>query len=79
MHKDVKPKKINEFSQCVAILLSILFTTYAKLTLENRFSDFQELPYLMDLGLYLIIFIPFHYIILKFTDWLYSGNSVNNS
>lgn len=79
VHKEVKPKKRNEFSQYIAIFLSVLFTTYMKRTVEDSFTDLQELSFLMDLGLYLIIFIPFHYLISKFTDWLYSGSGESNS
>ena len=74
MHKEVKPKKRYDFSQYIAIFLSVFFTTYMKKTVENIFTAIQELSFLMDLGLYLIIFVPFHYLISKFTDWLYSGS-----
>ena len=79
MNKEVKSKKSNEFSQYVAIFLSVLFTTYVKRTVEDSFTNFQEVSFLMQLGLYLIIFIPFHYLITQFTDWLYSGSSDSNS
>ena len=74
VHKEVKPKKRNELSTYIAIILSVLFTTYIKRTVEDSFTELQDLPFLMDLGLYLVIFVPFHYLISKFTDWLYSDN-----
>ncbi|GHF02350.1 hypothetical protein [Thalassotalea profundi] len=79
MHKEVKPKKRNEFSRYVAIFLSALFTIFMKRTVEDSFTYLQELSFLMDLGLYLIIFVPLHYLISKFTDWLYSDSGESNS
>lgn len=75
MHKKVKPKQSSEFSQYVAIFLSVIFTPYIKGTVEDSFTNLQELSFLLDLGLYLIIFIPFHYFMSKFTEWIYSASS----
>lgn len=72
-HKKSQLKKSHEFSQYVAIFLTVIFTTFVTRTIEESFTRFQELSFLMDLGLYLIIFLPFHYVVSRFTGWLYSG------
>ncbi len=79
MEKKVLLKKSHEFSQYVAIFLTIIFTTFVIRTLEDSFTHFQELSFLMNLGLYLTIFFPFHYAVSTFTDWLYSGSEEKNT
>lgn len=75
MQNKVKPKKSSEFSQYVAIFVSVIFTTHIKGTVEDSFTNLQELSFLLDLGLYLIIFSQFHYFMSKFTEWIYSAGS----
>jgi len=75
----VHTKGRNEFSTSIAIFLSIIITSIVKRTLEANFVNLQELSFWMDLGLYLLIFFPIHYLISKFTDWLYSDRRENDS
>ncbi len=56
----------------VAFFLSSIFAWEVKRALEDSFTNLQELSDLMDLGLFLVIFAPFHILFSKLVKWLYS-------
>lgn len=71
MNKEDKSKNSDEFSY-LAMFLSLTLAFYVKQTVEDNLTNLQELSFLMDLGFFLIIFMPFHYLISKFFVWFYS-------
>ncbi len=71
LNKEVSSKKSNEFSY-VAMFLSLMLAFYVKDAVGDNFANFQELSTLMDLGFFLIIFMPLHYLFSKFFVWFYS-------
>jgi hypothetical protein len=71
LNKEDKSKKSDEFSY-VAMFLSFTLAFYVKKTVEHNFTNLQELSFLMDLGFFLIIFMPLHYLFSKFFVWFYS-------
>lgn len=71
MNKEVKSEKSNEFSY-VAMFVSFTLAFYVRKVAVNSFNILQELSFLMDLVLFLTIFIPLYYLISKATERLYS-------
>ena len=69
--KEVKSKESYEYLT-LAYFLSIPFAWYVKRALEDSFTNLQELSDPMDLGLFLVIFAPFHILFSKLAKWLYS-------
>ncbi|MDN3701667.1 hypothetical protein ACFFUO_19390 [Vibrio artabrorum] len=69
MREPVQPKQRNQLSRYVVIFITVVFATLMKQTLESRFPDLQALSFLMDLGLYLLLFIPFYFLMSKVADW----------
>lgn len=71
MDKEVKSKESYEYLT-LAYFFSIPFAWYVKRALEDSFTNLKELSHLMDLGLFLVIFAPFHILFSKLAKWLYS-------
>jgi hypothetical protein len=69
--KEEKSKESYEYLT-LAYFISIPFAWYVKRALEDSFTNLQELSDLMDLGLFLVIFAPFHILFSKLVKWLYS-------
>lgn len=78
LFKEDKSKKSDAFSY-VAMFLAFTLAFYTKKTVEDNVAHFQELSFLMDLGFFLIIFIPFHFLIDKFIVWFCSFAWGSNS
>jgi len=55
----------------VAFFLSFLFAWEVKRELVASFTNLQELPHLMDSGLFIVIYVPFHILFSKLVKWLY--------
>ncbi|MFA0077935.1 hypothetical protein AB4427_07235 [Vibrio artabrorum] len=69
MREPVQSKPRNQLSRYVVIFITVVFATLMKQALESRFADLQALSFLMDLGLYLLLFIPFYFLMSKVADW----------
>lgn len=74
MTMDQVPKKSNSFSRRVTMALSFLLTSIVKRKIVDGFTHSYELPIIMDLVLFIVIFIPFYFLFSKFTSWLYAGD-----
>jgi hypothetical protein len=69
--KEEKSKESNGVFY-VAFFLSCTFAWEVKRAVEDSFTNLQDLSHLMDSGLFLVIFAPFHILFSKLVKWLYS-------
>lgn len=71
MTREVKSTTRNGFSHAIAVMLAYLFAAFLKRALEDNFPAIDELSSIMDTGFLVLLFVPFYYLVAKFTDWLY--------